>query len=161
MTTKRQRDKAVRVFERSRKGRSEAAFCLLQEKKRQSTKLKGSKLKASKRQDVFVRDGQFAAGARCQESVAHGGLRGRSAGRWCQRVTWMRHVGWRSVTPLPPAGNFLEASSEAPSARGGPGSVSPAGVRLRDSPGGLGGTAGRRGKSAGSCRPQGNCWASP
>lgn len=73
----------------------------------------------------------------------------------------MRRIGWRSVTPLLPAGKFLEDSSEAPSARGGPGLVSPAGVRLRDSPGGLGGTGGRRGKSAGSCRPRSNRWESP
>ena len=70
MTTERQHDKAVRVSERSRKGRSETPFFLRQEKKRQSTKLEGSKLKASERQDFFWHDGQLAVGACCQESGA-------------------------------------------------------------------------------------------
>lgn len=73
MTTKRQHDKAVHVFEHTRKGRSETSFFLLQEKKRQSTKLKGSKLKANKRRDVFLHDGQLAAGA---HRVLKGGSEG-------------------------------------------------------------------------------------
>lgn len=73
----------------------------------------------------------------------------------------MRRVAWGSVTLLLSTGKFLEASSEAPSAHDGPDSVSLAGVSLRDSPGGLGGTGGQCGNSVGSCRPQGNRWEPP
>lgn len=55
--------KLARVFEHSGKGRSEASLLLLRDKKRQSRKLKGSELKADKRQGVFLHDGQSAVGA--------------------------------------------------------------------------------------------------
>lgn len=46
-----------------------------------------------------------------------------------------------TLTLLRSAGKFLEASSEAPSARGGADPMSGAGVSLRDGPGGTRGTA--------------------
>lgn len=49
-----------------------------------------------------------------------------------------------SLTLLPSAGKFLEASSGAPSARGGADPMSGAGVSLCDSPGGTWGTWGQR-----------------
>lgn len=53
-----------------------SSFCKKKKKKRQSTKLKGSKLKANKKQDVFLHDGQLAVGVHRQESGAGGGLEG-------------------------------------------------------------------------------------